>query len=221
MEAMYEWMMLHGRRHVFRRLAGKGIRGISATSVLSFDAHSPRAFVVLFPHRRSLLPGVVSSTTISMFVLWCAVMRTWSIGPSAERPSLGGPPAHLSGDSRVPSPAADRPGESSPLSSNGFIASPSLELVVPSLSGTLAPPTLWGEATCPRPPRGRAIIRGARSSGLPGTVTRWPSALFRLCACAALMQTRCAAPSTLAWLAACGVTCSRNPRQSLCLPRLL
>ena len=225
-EAMHERMMRYTVAGMFFvGFAGKGIRGIfgdigSLVPMLILLA----AFVVLFRSSgRSLLLRRFP-TTISMFVLWCAVTCIWSIDPalSAQYWVVQSALTLVAIAVSVALPLTDLV-ESLILSFQWIIASSFiLELVVAVIvRGPLAPPTLWGRGHLPASSYwvdGR-LFEGGPIQGFPGNRNPLAFIALLLAVCLVLrwMQTRRALPSTLAWLAACS---SRNPRQSLCLPRV-
>ena len=212
---MHERMMRYTVAGMFFvGFAGKGIRGIfgdigSLVPMLILLA----AFVVLFRSSgRSLLLRRFP-TTISMFVLWCAVTCIWSIDPalSAQYWVVQSALTLVAIAVSVALPLTDLV-ESLILSFQWIIASSFiLELVVAVIGrGPLAPPTLWGRGHLPASSYwvdGR-LFEGGPIQGFPGNRNPLAFIALLLAVCLVLrwMQTRRALPSTLAWLAACGVT---------------
>ncbi len=148
-----------------------------------------------------------------MFVLWCAVTCIWSIDPalSAQYWVVQSALTLVAIAVSVALPLTDLV-ESLILSFQWIIASSFiLEFVVAVIGrGPLAPPTLWGRGHLPASSYwvdGR-LFEGGPIQGFPGNRNPLAFIALLLAVCLVLrwMQTRRALPSTLAWLAACGVT---------------
>ena len=178
-EAVRERMMRYTVAAMFFvGFAGKGIRGIfgdigSLVPMLILLA----AFVVLFRGSgRSLLLRRFP-TTISLFVLWCALTCIWSIDPalSAQYWVLQSVLTLVAIAVAVALPLTSLV-ESLILSFQWIIGSSFiLEAVVAFLDqGPLAPPTLWGRDICPPLRTGWTVdySRGDRSKVSQAIATR-------------------------------------------------
>ena len=214
-EAVRERMMRYTVAAMFFvGFAGKGIRGIfgeigSLVPMLILLA----AFVVLFRGSgRSLLLRRFPST-ISMFVLWCALTCIWSIDPalSAQYWVLQSVLTLVAIAVAVALPLTSLV-ESLILSFQWIIGSSIiLEAVGAFLDqGPHAPPTLRGRGHLPASAYwvdGR-LLEGGPIQGFPGNRNPLAFVALLLAVCLVLryMQTRASLPWTLAWLAASGVT---------------